>query len=343
MSARATLPPGSRILVTGASAYIGAPIIQQLLNRGYKVRGTVRDLAKSDWLLTDAFPKDAGSGNLELVILKDSSVQSQFQTAVKGVDGVIHVASPNTLDPNPHNVIPAAVDFVLNLVRAAAAESSVKQFVYTSTIGATVMLPAKPGFHFDGSQWNEDGHDIAWAPPPYALERGGAVYMQSKVASERAFWKFIEDEKPSFTGNTVIVGTVFGPRMHKRQNPSSGAWIWALYNGDITPTNWLDASIFVDTRDVAIIHVAALLDPSIENTRLPAWGTEFFWNDVLAILRKQMPEREFPADLDIARVPRMTADTAQAKEALKEWGGQDDFISLEKSVMDTLKGAPLSQ
>ncbi|RFU81157.1 aldehyde reductase 2 [Trichoderma arundinaceum] len=341
MSVQATLPPGSLILVTGASAYIGAPIVQQLLNRGYKVRGTVRDLSKSQWLLTDAFPKHAADGTLELVILNDIGDQKQFQTAVKGVDGVIHVATPNSLDPNPYNVIPLAMEFVVNLAKAAAAENSVRRFVFTSTIGAAVMPPARPGFHFDGSQWNEDGREIAWAPPPYTFERGGAVYIQSKTEAERAFWKFITEEKPNFTGNSVVGGTAFGPRIHEKQNPSTSAWIWALYNGDVTPTMFFDASIFVDNRDVAVIHIAALLDPSIENARLPAWGTEFYWNDILAILRKQSPERELPADLDVPRIPRMTADTTQARKALKEWGGQDDFISLEKGVMDTLREMPL--
>jgi hypothetical protein len=43
----------------------------------------------------------------------------------------------------------------------------------------------------------------------------------------------------------------------------------------------------------------------------------------------------------VVKIPLGTADTAEAKKALKAWGRQDDFISLEKGVIDTLKGAPL--
>ncbi|KAL7904252.1 hypothetical protein GGI35DRAFT_489969 [Trichoderma velutinum] len=341
MAPKATLPVGSLILVTGVSGYISAQIVQQLLDRGYKVRGTVRDPAKSDWLSKDLFATHTASGNFHLVGLKDINDESQVKAAVKDVDGVIHTATPNALDPNPNNVIPETVDLVVNLARAAAAEKSVKAFVYTSTIGAISMLPFKPGFHFDGTNWNDDVRDIAWAPPPYTPERGFPVYVQSKVEAEKAFWKFVEEEKPSFTSNTIVVSTVFGPRLHVSQGGSTAAWLLGIANNDPTALQFFPTSIFVDVRDVALLHIAALLDPTIKSTRLPAWATEFYWDDVLDILRNYQPGKPFPANLGIAKVPLGTADTKQAKKALQEWGGQDDFISLEKGVIDTLKGAPL--
>ena len=38
----------SRVLVTGASGYLASHIINELLQRGYAVVGTVRSLAKKD-------------------------------------------------------------------------------------------------------------------------------------------------------------------------------------------------------------------------------------------------------------------------------------------------------
>lgn len=103
-----------------------------------------------------------------------------------------------------------------------------------------------------------------------------------------------------------------------------------------------EIAIFVDVRDVALLHVAALLDPSIEGTRLPAWGYEFNWNDILKILQQLDPGKALPAALDNPGEFNGTADVAQAKHALKRWGGQDDFISLEKGVIDTLNGPSVS-
>ncbi|QYS97918.1 NmrA domain-containing protein [Trichoderma simmonsii] len=280
MSIQTTLPEGSLILVTGASGYIGAHVTKQLLHRG--------------------FPKEATNGSLELVILNNINDKEQIQQAIQGVAGVVHIATPNTFNPDPNETVTQTVEFVVNLLKAAASEKTVKEFVYTSTIGAATMLPAQPGFHFDGTNWNEGARALAWAPPPYTPDRGMIAYVQGKVEAEQAFWKFFEENKPTFK------------------------------------------AIFVDVRDVALLHVAALLDPSIEGARLPAWGYEFNWNDILKILRQLDPGKALPAALDNPGGFNGTADVAQAKHALKRWGGQDDFISLGKGVIDTLNGPSVS-
>lgn len=38
----------SKVLVTGATGFIASHVIQELLNRGYSVVGTVRSLANKD-------------------------------------------------------------------------------------------------------------------------------------------------------------------------------------------------------------------------------------------------------------------------------------------------------
>ncbi|KKO97176.1 hypothetical protein THAR02_10717 [Trichoderma harzianum] len=280
MSIQTTLPEGSLILVT--------------------VRGTVRDIGKAEWLSTDSFPKEATNGSLELVILNNINDKKQIQQAIQGVAGVVHIATPNTFNPDPNKTVTQTVEFVVNLLIAAASEKTVKEFVYTSTIGAATMLPAQPGFHFDGTNWNEGARALAWAPPPYTPDRGMIAYVQGKVEAEQAFWKFFEENNPTFK------------------------------------------AIFIDVRDVALLHVAALLDPSIEGARLPAWGYEFNWNDILKILQQLDPGKALPVALDNPGGFNGTADVAQAKHALKRWGGQDDFISLEKGVIDTLNGPSVS-
>lgn len=45
-----SIRPGDTVLVTGATGFIGSHVIDQLLARGIKVRGTVRSLEKGAWV-----------------------------------------------------------------------------------------------------------------------------------------------------------------------------------------------------------------------------------------------------------------------------------------------------
>lgn len=42
---------GSLVVVTGANCNISSHVVDQLLQRGYRVRGIVRDVSKSQWLI----------------------------------------------------------------------------------------------------------------------------------------------------------------------------------------------------------------------------------------------------------------------------------------------------
>lgn len=79
------------VLVTGATGFIGAHIVDELLSRGIRVRGATRSPAKGQQML-DARPH--AKGCLDFVQIQDfTGSRFNFDEAVKGVDGVIHVAS----------------------------------------------------------------------------------------------------------------------------------------------------------------------------------------------------------------------------------------------------------
>ena len=58
---------------------------------------------------------------------------------------------------------------------------------------------------------------------------------------------------------------------------------------------------FVDIDDIPRLHAAALARKSIQNERIFAFAVPFSWNQVLGILRKKFPKREFPADVLMGR------------------------------------------
>jgi nucleoside-diphosphate-sugar epimerase len=77
------LKPGSLVVVTGVNGLIGSHIADQLLVRGYNVRGAVRDVEKSRWL-SDFFGGRHKDAKFELVSVPDMSAEGCYDEAVKG-------------------------------------------------------------------------------------------------------------------------------------------------------------------------------------------------------------------------------------------------------------------
>lgn len=81
------------MLVTGATGFIGAHVVDVLLEKGLRVRGTTRSAAKGQAMI-EARPEH--KSKLEFIQIGDfSDAQGDqlFHEAVQGIDGIIHVAS----------------------------------------------------------------------------------------------------------------------------------------------------------------------------------------------------------------------------------------------------------
>ena len=103
-----------KYLVTGASGYIAMHVVDQLLKEGHSVRGTIRSL--NDKEKADALKK---LGPVELVEADLENAES-WKKAVKGIDIVLHVASPVPITTvmDEKDTIKQAVDgkFTLNFI-----------------------------------------------------------------------------------------------------------------------------------------------------------------------------------------------------------------------------------
>lgn len=111
---------------------------------------------------------------------------------------------------------------------------------------------------------------------------------------------------------------------------STASMVANLFNGDKSTLDF-PPQYFVDVRDDARLHVAALIDPSCNGRRIFAFAAPFNWNDVLAIFRKQNPGKTFPEDVegmgrDLSQIP-----TEFAEELLKKHYGKG-WTSLEESL-----------
>lgn len=78
------------VLVTGATGFIGAHIVDALLARGIRVRGATRTLAKGETMLQ---ARQQYAHLLEFTQIEDFENPGGLVGAVKDVDAIIHTAS----------------------------------------------------------------------------------------------------------------------------------------------------------------------------------------------------------------------------------------------------------
>ncbi len=264
------------VLVTGASGFIATHIVQQLLEAGFRVRGTVRSLqddrkvsALRDLCPSAQFPLD--------LVEADLTNPSSWTQAVRGCTYVMHTASPLPLANPKHqdDVIRPAVDGTLSVLRACHEAGTVKRVVMTSS-AAAVNNGAIHGTHIT---FNEKD----WADPALT----GNFYMRSKVLAERAAWDYVEGltEEERFELVTILPGFVIGP---------------VICGGMATsmelPKQLLEHKIpalphinmpTVDVRDVAFAHIRAMTKPEAAGRRFIVVNRNVWFKEIAVILRDE--------------------------------------------------------
>ncbi|KAJ9628219.1 hypothetical protein H2204_009479 [Knufia peltigerae] len=255
------------VLVTGATGFIGAHVVDLLLERGCKVRGAARNMQKARQM-QDARPKYADQ--LDFVQVADfTGSSSSFADAVKGgIDGIVHLASPLSFKPrdNEKDVVLPAIQGVKSVLHAATGEPSVKRIVITSSFAAVIDIDRKEStrFTYTGKDWNPQSYEESIDPKTSPV----LAYRGSKKFAELEAWNFVNTQKPHFDIVTLCPPMVFGPMRHpvanlSELNETSDA-LWQVASGQGIPEG---ITFCIDVRDLALAHVEALLRPECRNKR----------------------------------------------------------------------------
>lgn len=270
-------PARQTVLVTGATGYIARHVIAQLLDAGYTVRGTARNAAALAGLKADITPHLADPATIERfsLVAADLTADDGWAAAVDGCTFVCHVASPlpDAEPDNPDDVIVPARDGALRVLRAAAA-SGVRRVVLTSSIAAVLYGVDRRGKVFSEADWsNPDARRIG-------------TYERSKTLAERAAWAFMESEAAgTMELATINPGLVLGPMIGSELSTSNQS-VKKLMDRDFPACPDLTYA-FVDVRDVAAAHLAAMTAADASGQRYLCALDSHSLRDVCAILARE--------------------------------------------------------
>lgn len=214
----------NRILVTGATGFLGWHIARLLLDRGNRVRCLVRAGSRLQELDgAESIPGD----------LRDLS---SLKRAAMDCDFVFHAAADYRLwTRNPKEMFDSNVDGTRNLLTAAQS-ASVRRIVYTSTVGCIGMPPGRIG--------NEE------TPVTYNQMKG--AYKRSKFLAEQEALRAAQNGCP-----VVIVNPTAPVGDHDFKPTPTGKTIVDFLKGRMAA--YLDTGLnIVDAQDVAQGHLLAL-------------------------------------------------------------------------------------
>lgn len=264
------------VLVTGGTGFVAIHSIVQLVQQGFSVKTTVRSLEKKEVIIRAL--QEAGIQDLFNLsfVEADLTLDKGWDEAVKDCVYVLHVASPfPAQDPADENelVIPAR-DGALRVLKAARAAGA-KRVVLTSSFAAVGYSVDQAGHVFTEADWTDTA-----IPLP--------AYIKSKTVAEKAAWDFIEKEGNGMELTVINPVGIFGPVLGGITSASLDIAITGIINGT-TPGGNFTMGV-VDVRDVAAIHIKAMVHPNAAGERFlaNADGVMSFY-DVAELIKKERP------------------------------------------------------
>jgi dihydroflavonol-4-reductase len=217
------LVSGMKVLVTGATGFVGSHVARQLADTGADLRLLVRPTSRKDNIASLRYEAVTGD-------LRDPE---SLVRAVSGCDYVFHVAADYRLwVRDSREMYKCNVDGTAALIAAAEA-AGVKRVVYTSSV-------ATMGFKTSGVAVTEED--------PVSLNDMIGPYKRSKFMAEQVALK---------SPITVVLNPTTPIGEQDIKPTPTGRIVVDFMNGDFPA--YVDTGLnLVDVREVARAHVAAL-------------------------------------------------------------------------------------
>lgn len=217
-----------KILVTGATGFLGNNLVKTLVANGHQVIAVVRNPEKKNILANHPVTFHHGELNDVPALIKSA----------EGCDAIIHTAADTSMWPsgNPAQFI-VNVEYTRNIIQVAR-QANVGKLIYVSTVNTL-----EPGRKKEQPGTEESIVQNFEHPLGYVFTKRLAQQMVLQAAGEGL--------------RAVVVNPSFmlGPNDYK---PSSGALLLALHHGKV-PGYTAGGRNFVHVQDVVAGIAAALL------------------------------------------------------------------------------------
>jgi dihydroflavonol-4-reductase len=310
------------VLVTGGSGFIGGWCVIRLLQQGYTVRTTVRDLGRENSVRA-ALGKVVNAQDRLSFHSAELTSDAGWDVTTSGCDFVLHVASPVTLSQpkNPDELIAPARDGTRRVVDAAI-KSGVQRVVLTSSVAAATKNAERVESVSDETVWTN------------LNDPNVSAYARSKTLAERMAWDLIASSGGATTLVTVNPSVVLGPVLSSDYSASVQV-VERLLSGRVPAIPRLGFN-FVDVRDVADLHLRAITTPEAAGQRFIAAGTFGWIADIAILLRTRLGDAA--NKVPTRRVPDFIVRLAalfnkELREAVPRLGKKRDFASVKAQTM----------
>ena len=258
-----------KVLVTGATGYIGLHCIQQLLNQAYAVNGSVRSPERKEEVFEALQKHNTPTENLNLFTF-NLTEDDGWDEGMEGCDYLLHVASPIALENhNEDFFVKPAVAGVKRAFKYAK-KHNLKKVVLTSSVAAI----------FDTLEEKTDYDETDWSDPE---NPSISHYAKSKTLAEKAAWDFVDNEDNPFELAVINPALVIGPSLSGDLGESNKA-IAMVTTGKMPVAVPLQFG-YVDVRDVAAAHLLAMQNSNSNGERFALAEKDLWYKDVAKVLR----------------------------------------------------------
>ncbi|KAK9778154.1 putative 3-beta hydroxysteroid dehydrogenase protein [Seiridium cardinale] len=342
-----------KLLITGATGYVGSAILIGALREGYDAHIVVRSAAKEQFL-KDA-PAIAGLGKqaqCKYFVVPDLTVPGCLDEAAAGANLVIHAAAPlpgteATLDREEAEIIQPAISITLNCLESARKVGTVKRVICLSSLAAFTRqaffrneVPTEEPVMLSPETVSD-----YWTPP---YGGGLLTYSAAKTAALRRSLEWTREAVASSEGlGFDVIYTAFAyvigrhPLAENVGDLFSGSNALILRSAVGTESSDIpEMSGGVHIDDVVKVHLKALDLDSVKtpaegpNTNIDILTFSVLWNydDINAAVERLFPEQVkqglLPNQGHFKARPGSIVDTSRAEKVCKieHWKGLEEQL-----------------